>query len=76
MATKAANYDGYATISVGDSVSIISTLPDCIEVQELDKRQWLMIRWYKLTSMLPVAVTFCIYVYLFTFYTYVSENTH
>ena len=55
-----------------DQDSFISKVPDWIEVEELPWRERFEIQLYKLVSLVPVSVTFCLYIYLFIYYTVVS----
>ena len=52
--------------------SFISEVPDWIEVEELPWKERCEIQLYKLVSLVPVSVTFCLYIYLFVYYTAVS----
>ena len=52
--------------------SFISEVPNWIEVEELPWKERCEIQLYKLVSLIPVSVTFCLYIYLFIFYSAVS----
>ena len=52
--------------------SFISEVPEWIEVEELPWKERCEIQLYKLVSLIPVSVTFCLYIYLFIYYTAVS----
>ena len=47
-------------------------MPEWIQIEELSWRETLEVNLYKTISMVPVSVTFGLYVYLFVFYSYVS----
>lgn len=53
--------------------SFISQVPNWIEVEELPWSERIEIQMYKLVSLIPVSVTFVLYIYLFIFYTAVSK---
>jgi hypothetical protein len=50
--------------------SFVSQVPSWIEIQELHWRERAEIQLYKLVSLIPVSVTFCLYTYLFVYYSY------
>ena len=52
--------------------SFISEVPDWIGVEELPWRERVEIQLYKLVSLVPVTVTFCLYIYLYVYYALVS----
>jgi len=54
--------------------SFISEVPNWIEVEELPWKERCEIQLYKLVSMIPVFVTFCLYIYLFIYYSVVSKS--
>lgn len=56
------------------NLSIVSKIPEWIEVEELDWRERMEINAYKLVSLVPVAVTFLIYIHIFVYYIYVSRS--
>ena len=55
--------------------SFVSQVPSWIEVQELHWKERAEIQLYKLVSLIPVSVTFCLYTYLFVYYSYVRILT-
>jgi hypothetical protein len=52
--------------------SVISKVPEWIEVEELDWRERFEIHAYKLVSLVPVAITFLLFILLFVYYIFVS----
>ena len=52
--------------------SFISEVPNWIGVDELPWRERCEIQLYKLVSLIPVSVTFCLYTYLYVYYAVVS----
>ena len=52
--------------------SFISEVPKWIEVEHLPWKERCEIQLYKLVSLVPVSVTFCLYFYLFIYYAIVS----
>lgn len=53
-------------------------LPNWILIDDMPLRERLEIKFYKTVALIPVSITFCIYIYLFTFYVFVStaQNTN
>lgn len=43
-------------------------MPDWIGVEELPWRERVEIQLYKLVSLVPVTVTFCLYTYVYVYY--------
>ena len=50
-------------------------MPNWIEVEELPWKEKCEIQFYKLVSLVPVSVTFCLYIYIFVYYIVVSETS-
>ena len=50
-------------------------MPNWIEVEELPWKEKCEIQFYKLVSLVPVSVTFCLYIYIFVYYIVVSSET-
>ena len=51
-------------------------MPNWIEVEELPWKEKCEIQFYKLVSLVPVSVTFCLYIYIFVYYIVVSETSY
>ena len=51
-------------------------MPNWIEVEELPWKEKCEIQFYKLVSLVPVSVTFCLYIYIFVYYIVVSVKLH
>ena len=49
-------------------------MPNWIGVDELPWRERCEIQLYKLVSLVPVSVTFCLYIYLYIYYAVVSAS--
>jgi len=54
--------------------SFISEVPNWIEVEELPWKERCEIQLYKMVSLIPVSVTFCLFIYLFIYYAVVSKS--
>ena len=67
----ASRNDGNAAERV-ERESFISDVPKWIEVEHLPWKERCEIHLYKLVALVPVSVTFCLYFYLFIYYSVVS----